>query len=241
MCGEIFGDAWSTSLWFSKISWDPCTFDCFLIFKITLDCQFFNYFYEHQDDKCSASNILELIENDKVNVWDCGRLNWNHKKIPLIYLFYVTDPLIFNAICITSASSNIVLSNHIYHWWWLEYITLSSPKISWDPCTFDCYLISKITLDCLSKISIVWTHKPFILASILDMFLDMSLRISNIWLTCFDIFHSFLLWSKLWNVLDMNNFELDAKIDFYKEVFFLASGLGEVLGVTGKVYLKKMT
>ena len=37
----------------------------------------------------------------------------------------------------------------------------------------------------------------------------------------------------------MNNFELDAKIDFYKEVFFLASGLGEVLGVTGKVYLKK--
>ena len=41
----------------------------------------------------------------------------------------------------------------------------------------------------------------------------------------------------------MNNFELDAKIDFYKEVFFfsLASGLGEVLGVTGKVYLKKMT
>ena len=74
--------AWSTSLWFSKISWDPCTFDCFLIFKITLDCQFFNYFYEHQDDKCVASNILELIENDKVNVWDCGRLNWNHKKIP---------------------------------------------------------------------------------------------------------------------------------------------------------------
>ena len=97
---------------------------------------------------------------------------------------------------------------------------MSSPKISWDPSTFDCYLISKITLDCLPKISIVWTHKPFILASILDMFLDMSLRISNIWLTCFDIVHSILLWLKLWNVLDMNNFELDAKIDFYKEVFY---------------------
>ena len=182
----------------------------------------------------TSLNSLKMIKSMSEIVVDLIEIT---RKSLLIYLFYVTDPLIFkisNAICITSASSNIVLSNHIYHWWWLEYITLSSPKISWDPCTFDCYLISKITLDCLSKISIVWTHKPFILASILDMFLDMSLRISNIWLTCFDIVHSILLWLKLWNVLDMNNFELDAKIDFYKEVFFFGKWIGWSFGSNGQ-------
>ena len=92
-------------------------------------------------------------------------------------------------------------------------------KISWDPCTFDCSLIYKITLDCLSKTSIIWYHESCIFASIFGMLLDMSLRISNIQLTCSNIVccSSRL---KLWYGLVMKNFEHDAKIDFNKGFFF---------------------
>ena len=34
----IVGDAWSKSLWFSKISWDSWSFDCSFISKSRLDC-----------------------------------------------------------------------------------------------------------------------------------------------------------------------------------------------------------
>ena len=77
------------------------------------------------------------------------------------------------------------------------------------------------------------------------MLLDMSLRISNISLTCFDIVRC-SLGSKLRYELDMMDFELDAKTDFYKifffflggmvvgiSVVFLVSGLDDVLGVMG--------
>ena len=96
-------------------------------------------------------------------------------------------------------------------------------KISWDPCTFDCSLIYKITLDCLSKTSIIWYHISCIFASIFGMLLDMSLRISNIQLICSDIVccSSRL---KLWYGLVMKNFEHDAKTDFNKGFFFWQVG-----------------
>ena len=45
------------------------------------------------------------------------------------------------------------------------------------------FLISKISLHYLSKTSIIWNHESFILTILLDM----SLVISNIWLTIFDM------------------------------------------------------
>ena len=133
-----------------------------------------------------------------------------------------------NAICMASASSNILL------FWFSE--------ISWDTWTFDHSLISKITLDYLSKTSIIWSHESCILA----MLLDMSLRNSNVTLTCSEIVRRFS-GSKLWYVLNMMNFDHDEKIDSYKSFFlwnccgdwwvfffFLASGLGDVLGASWK-------
>ena len=125
-------------------------------------------------------------------------------KIMRRSLLYIFSTLLIlrssNAICMASASSNILL------FWFSE--------ISWDTWTFDCSLISKITLDYLSKTSIIWSHKSCILA----MLLNMCLRNSNVTLTCSEIVRCFL-GSKLWYVLDMMNFDLDEKIDSYKSFF----------------------
>ena len=96
-----------------------------------------------------------------------------------------------NTICIEGASSNILLFRIIGDAW---NTSLWFSKISLDPSIFDCSLISKITLDYLSKTSFIWSHESCTLA----MLFGMSLVISNIWLTIFDMLSILcLLWLTL--------------------------------------------
>ena len=86
----------------------------------------------------------------------------------------------------------------------------------------------KFILDCLSRTSIIWSHKSCILA----MLLDMSLTTSNIWLTCFDIVRC-SSGLKLWYGLDMIYFELDAKteISLYIYIYKLLGHVELVMNI----------
>ena len=73
--------------------------------------QFFNHLCEHLKQKSRTSHILELIRNDKLNVWNQSRLIHNH-KISWLYPFHFVDPLIskfkFHSKCILQ---NVKLMN----------------------------------------------------------------------------------------------------------------------------------
>ena len=67
---------------------------CWMIGVLFLKKKVLNHLCEHLKQKSLASHILEFIRNNKLNVWNRGRLIQNH-NISWVYPFHFVDPLIF--------------------------------------------------------------------------------------------------------------------------------------------------
>ena len=76
---------WKLNIEFWSVEWFEF---CFLKKRVL------NHLCEHLKQKSLKSHTLELIRNDKLNVWNQGGLIQNH-NISWVYPFHFVNPLIF--------------------------------------------------------------------------------------------------------------------------------------------------